>query len=140
MNSPMLSPLPRLSQNPASPCRRLSDKHKLFISPMKAPSFPPSPKRPLVYSFLRSPAKDLRAINHMMKMSGTGIEKKPVSKRILQDDTNESENSPAKRANTDPALFRSKIQNIFTERQGSVVSDDSSSNFVGSGNGDSGAD
>ncbi|KAI1297169.1 Retinoblastoma-like protein 2 [Halotydeus destructor] len=134
-SSPMLSPLPRLAQNPVSPCRRISQQHKLFISPMKAPNFPPSPKRPLSYSFLRSPAKDLNKINLMMK----GLsDKKPVSKRILQDDASENENSPVKRHCSDPVLFRSKIQNIFTERQGSVASEDSSSNFVENGNDSSG--
>lgn len=104
---------------------------------MKAPNFPPSPKRPMSYSFLRSPAKELRAINQMMRNT---TEKKPVSKRILQDDTNESENSPAKRPAADPALIRSKIQNIFTERQGTAASEDSSSNFAENGSLDSGAE
>lgn len=134
----MLSPLPRLAANPISPCRRLSQKHQLFISPMKAPSFPPSPKRPMSYILLRSPAKDLRAINQMMQRN-TG-EKKPMIKRILQDDMNESENSPAKRAHTDPVLIRSKmIENICADRQG-TTSEDSSSNFVENGSLDSNAD
>lgn len=102
---------------------------------MKAPNFPSSPKRPLSYSFLRSPAKELRAINLMVNRNGA--EKRPVvSKRILQDDLNESENSPAKRVCSDPALIRSKIQNIFSERQGSAASEDSAPNLVENGGGD----
>jgi hypothetical protein len=139
MNAPVLSPMPRSVQNPQSPCRRISAQHKLFISPMKAPIFPPSPKRPMVYNFLRSPAKELRAINQMMRRSdvGNGAEKKPVSKRILQDDTNEAENAPAKRICTNPALFRSKIESICNERQGSVIDEDDSVRRIG--NGDVGA-
>jgi len=89
--SPTLSPLPRLAANAISPYRRISNKHSLYISPLKGNAFPPSPKRPLSYHFLRSPAKDLRAINSMMRQNASGNEKK-VIKRILQDDSS-SENS-----------------------------------------------
>lgn len=104
--SPPLSPLPRLNANPLSPWRRVSSKHSVYVSPLKNSNFPPSPSRPLSYSFNRSYPKDLRAINCMMK--------RKVGKRILQDDS--EPDSPAKRISTDLTLR--KIQNVITERQG----------------------
>ena len=106
----MLSPLPRLAANPQSPYRRVSQKHPVFVSPLKATNFPQSPNRPISYSFMRSPAKDLLVINQMMKRSS---EKKTVSKRIFQD---EGDSESSKKLCTDPPLIRSKIQNIFSER------------------------
>lgn len=114
--SPPLSPLPRLnSVNPMSPFRRVSDKHSVFISPLKNPNFPPSPSRPLSYSLGRSPAKDLRAINNMVRMG-----EKKVGKRILEDLQDEGENeSPSKKVCDD--LAQRKIQNVMTERQGGNI-------------------
>lgn len=109
LESPPLSPLPRLNANPQSPWRRVSTKHSLYISPLTNANFPPSPNRPLSYSFSRSPAKDLRAINNLVKLG-----EKKVGKRNLQDDL-ELENS-AKRLCQDPTLR--KIQNVITDRQG----------------------
>lgn len=113
--SPLLSPLPRLSANLQSPCRRVSQKHPVFVSPLKTTNFPQSPNRQISYSFMRSPAKDLQAINMMMKRN---TEKKTVSKRIFQDD-GDSESS--KKMCTEPPLIRSKIQNIFSERGSSAA-------------------
>ena len=112
----MLSPLPRLAANPQSPYRRVSQKHAVFVSPLKATSnFPQSPNRPISYSFMRSPAKDLMAINQMMKRN---TEKKAVSKRIFQDD---GDCESSKKLCTDQPLIRSKIQNIFSERGSSAA-------------------
>ncbi len=63
------------------------------------------------YRFQSSPAKDLRAINNMMR---SGSSSRRVSKRIFQDDT-ESENSPTKRQCTD--TMNRKIRDIVSERQ-----------------------
>lgn len=112
----MLSPLPRLAANPQSPYRRVSQKHPVFVSPLKVTNFPQSPNRPISYSFMRSPAKDLLAINQMMRRN---TEKKAVSKRIFQDD-GDSESS--KKMCTEPPLIRAKIQNICSER-GSFTGD-----------------
>jgi len=69
------------------------------------------------YRFLNSPAKDLRAINNMMRMGGGSAEKK-VSKRILQDDA-ETENSPnAKRLCSDSAPLQKKVRDLISDRQG----------------------
>ena len=45
-----------------SPRRKLSAKHSIYISPLKASVIPNSPHS-MRYSFNRSPSKDLQAIN-----------------------------------------------------------------------------
>jgi len=57
-----LSPLPLQRHVTLSPRRKLSSKHTIFISPLKANVIPHSPQ-PMRYSFNRSPSKDLQAIN-----------------------------------------------------------------------------
>ncbi|GFY72547.1 retinoblastoma-like protein 1 [Trichonephila inaurata madagascariensis] len=109
LESPPLSPLPRLNAHPSSPWRRVSNKHSLYIAPLVNTQFPPSPGKPLSCCFNKSPAKDLRAINNFVKLGD-----KKVVKRLLQDD-NDSENPP-KRLCEDLTLR--KIQDVITERQG----------------------
>ncbi|KAG7174815.1 retinoblastoma 1-like [Homarus americanus] len=78
---PPLSPLPVVRHTPVSPRRRISSNHSVFInslSPVKG-STAMSPRKPLPYFFNRSPAKDLRVINNMLKMKGAGV------KRLLGD-------------------------------------------------------
>jgi len=85
-NLPPLSPLPQLRANPSSPCRKVSDSHSVFIRPLKPTNMvqlSQSPIKTLSYSFSRSPAKDLAAINEMMRSQGS-IRK--VGKRLLQDE------------------------------------------------------
>ncbi|XP_074598493.1 retinoblastoma-like protein 1 isoform X2 [Brevipalpus obovatus] len=115
--SPTLSPLPRLAANAISPYRRISNKHSLYISPLKGNTFPPSPKRPLSYHFLRSPAKDLRAINSMMRQNAPGSEKK-VIKRILQDD------STSENANNHKQGYGHLTRTLCNERQNYDVDED----------------
>ena len=57
-----LSPLPLQRPINLSPRRKLSSKHPIYISPMKANIISQSPQ-PMRYSFNRSPSKDLQAIN-----------------------------------------------------------------------------
>ncbi|GIY26106.1 retinoblastoma-like protein 1 [Caerostris extrusa] len=110
LESPPLSPLPRLNAHPSSPWRRVSSKHSLYIAPLvNNTQFPPSPGKPLSCCFNKSPAKDLRAINNFLKLGD-----KKVVKRLLQDD-NDNENPP-KRLCEDLTLR--KIQDVITERQG----------------------
>ncbi|XP_035206612.1 retinoblastoma-like protein 2 [Stegodyphus dumicola] len=108
LESPPLSPLPRLNANPLSPWRRVSNKHSVYIAPMTNTNFPPSPGKPLSCFFNKSPGKDLRAINNFVKMG----EKKAV-KRLLQDDSDNE--VPPKQLSEDLTLR--KIQNVITERQ-----------------------
>ncbi|KAK8737179.1 hypothetical protein OTU49_004828 [Cherax quadricarinatus] len=72
---PPLSPLPVVRHTPVSPRRRISSNHSVFIntlSPVKG-STAMSPRKPLPYYFNRSPAKDLRVINTMLKRKGVGV-------------------------------------------------------------------
>ncbi len=86
--APPLSPLPKLRVTPQSPCRKVSENHSVFIRPLKQTpgdvvSYnPSSPHKPLSYSFSRSPAKDLKAINELMR---TEVERKTSAtvKRLL---------------------------------------------------------
>eukprot|EP00092_Neocalanus_flemingeri_P022394 GFUD01024287.1.p1 GENE.GFUD01024287.1~~GFUD01024287.1.p1 ORF type:complete len:1025 (-),score=334.13 GFUD01024287.1:159-2831(-) len=116
---PPLSPLPQLRANPSSPCRKVSDSHSVFIRPLKptnAVSISQSPIKPLSYSFSRSPAKDLAAINEMMRNQGS----RRVGKRLLQDE----EETTSKRVMLDDTerlhTTNSKIQLLLGDREGAV--------------------
>jgi retinoblastoma-like protein 1 len=90
--APPLSPLPKLRFAPQSPCRKVSENHSVYIRPLKQTpndvvSFnPSSPHKPLSYSFSRSPAKDLKAINELMR-----TEVRSVGKRLLPQEEGEEE-------------------------------------------------
>jgi len=87
---PPLSPLPQLRANPASPCRQVSQAHSLFIRPLNrgplnlGSQSHKSPHKPLSYSFSRSPAKDLAAINEMMRGESSRRQEGGLGKRRLQ--------------------------------------------------------
>lgn len=51
----------------AQSSRRLTPHHSVFVSPIKASGCPPTPGVKMSYHFNRSPAKDLRAINIMIR-------------------------------------------------------------------------
>lgn len=108
LESPPLSPLPRLNANPQSPWRRVSNKHSVYIAPLTNTNFPPSPGKPLSCCFNKSPAKDFRAINNFVKRE------KKVGKRILQEDS-DNENPPKHLCEE---LTLQKIQSIITDREG----------------------
>ncbi|XP_042908450.1 retinoblastoma-like protein 1 [Parasteatoda tepidariorum] len=113
LESPPLSPLPKLNAHPSSPWRRVSSKHPVYIAPLISTNFPPSPgKPPLSCCFNRSPAKELRALNNFVKMG-----EKQAVKRILQDDEAAEEETPPKISREDLNLTLRKIQNIITDRQ-----------------------
>ncbi|EEC09693.1 tumor suppressor p130, putative [Ixodes scapularis] len=100
-----LTPLPRSKCMLNSPRRRVSYNRDVFVSPLKAGSYPVSPKHH-TYHFNQSPAKDLRAINQMVQGSDN------VSKRLLhEDDASDDDAPPTKRC------FFKKIQTVIKERQ-----------------------
>merc|ERR1719219_563116 len=126
---PPLSPLPKVKPHPPqSPMRKVSDHHTVFIRPLRvAPSDevlfnPQSPHRPLCYSFSRSPAKDLDAINALMR---TEVERKSnVGKRLLDDLSADANEPPpaAKRVLLMPPTaggVNQKLGLIVHERTGS---------------------
>ncbi|XP_037283252.2 retinoblastoma-like protein 2 isoform X5 [Rhipicephalus microplus] len=100
-----LTPLPRTKCVVNSPRRQVSHNRKVFVSPLKAGSYPVSPKHH-TYHFSQSPAKDLRVINRMVQSTEN------VSKRILQEDDISEDESPA----TKRGFFK-KIQTVMMERQ-----------------------
>lgn len=136
-NAPPLSPLPKLHPKVTSisqsPIRKVSDHHSVFIRPLKANPGeevlfnPSSPHRPLSYSFSRSPAKDLDAINAWMR---TEHERKTnIGKRLLSDENDEDEPPSTKRmlllppsastSATNPGGVNQKLGLIVQERTGS---------------------
>jgi len=93
-SQPPLSPLPVLRANPASPCRKVSENHSLYIRTLKpnvANIQYTSPRKPLSYSFSSSPAKDLAAINEMVRSEGA----RKVGKRLLVDEEEGEDRGPA---------------------------------------------
>ncbi|XP_002737957.3 retinoblastoma-like protein 2 [Saccoglossus kowalevskii] len=110
LEAPPLSPLPLVKSHPVSP-RRVSSQHQVYISPRKN-STPLSPSSRMMYCFNRSPSKNLRDINNMIK-SG----ERPIGKRaLLQDD---SSDSPSKRhcaENTGINLLR-RLTDVTSDRQ-----------------------
>jgi len=111
-NLPPLSPLPQLRANPSSPCRKVSDSHSVFIRPLKPTNMAQisqSPIKTLSYSFSRSPAKDLAAINEMMRNQGS----RKIGKRLLQDE----EENTSKRIMLDDSQ-RQKVQLLLGDREG----------------------
>lgn len=132
-NAPPLSPLPKVKSNPPqSPMRKVSDHQNVFVRPLKdTPSDevlfnPQSPHRQLYsYTVSRSPAKDLDAINALMR---TEVERKSnVGKRLLTVDSNMTDSKmeqppPAKRMLLLPPTaggVNQKLGLIVQERLGS---------------------
>ncbi|KAL5021351.1 hypothetical protein ScPMuIL_000506 [Solemya velum] len=114
VDHPPLSPFPAVRMHPSSP-RRVSNKHSVYISPHKsaAPN-PGTPTGSMLYSFQRSPAKNLHAINNMIKM---GERKSIVSKRLLEVDADDEEvGSPIKRV-CQVSAFSKKLQDLSSQRQ-----------------------
>merc|ERR550534_679300 len=101
-NMPPLSPLPQLRANPSSPRRKVSESHSVFTRPLKPNNgllqqgLHVSPVKPLSYSFSRSPAKNLAAINEMVRNEGmrraeVADARARVPKRLLVDEEGEEE-------------------------------------------------
>jgi len=101
VNMPPLSPLPQLRANPCSPRRKVSESHSVFTRPLKPNNgllqgLHVSPVKPLSYSFSRSPAKNLAAINEMVRNEGmrraeVAEARARVPKRLLVDEEGEEE-------------------------------------------------
>ncbi|XP_064640132.1 retinoblastoma-like protein 1 [Lineus longissimus] len=111
---PMLSPLPMVRSLTTSP-RKVSSNHSIYISPIKNIHTPLTPTSKMLYCFNRSPAKDLRAINNMIKLG----ERKSTAKRLLRGD-DESEMSAAKRLRPgESPVIQCKLVTLQNERHGS---------------------
>lgn len=120
-NLPPLSPLPQLRANPSSPCRKVSDLHSVFIRPLKPNNtlhMNQSPIKPLSYTFSRSPAKDLAAINEMMRSQGS----RKVGKRLLQDEEEVTTNKRVMLDDMEVPNTR-KIQLVLNDREAATEDD-----------------
>jgi len=93
-----LSPMPILKTQSLSPRRRIADA--VFVSPLKSGFLPPSPSRPLRYSFSRSPYKDLRAINNMLRAGAEHSPNKVAYAFARRSMTGEGMPAPIRRFNT----------------------------------------
>lgn len=121
-DQPPLSPLPVVRHTPVSPRRRISNNHSVFInslSPMQG-NTPLSPRRPLPYYFNRSPAKDLRVINTMLKLQQDGSG--GTRKRILGTEEPTDSTNPSgielKRPLMHSNINRRLMQSVLGDRSG----------------------
>ncbi|XP_014672646.1 PREDICTED: retinoblastoma-like protein 2 [Priapulus caudatus] len=123
--SPAISPLPTSRAAAHSPRRRVSLLHSVYISPLKSRSGGAagtpinSPTKPMLYSFSLSPAKDLRAINHMIKQEqARKVFSSSAGKRLRLDDDG-ADGGPTKRL----CVGGNPIGNGFARRLQGVVAD-----------------
>ncbi|CAG7834073.1 unnamed protein product [Allacma fusca] len=105
-NNVPLSPVPHLKATPLSPCRKVSNKHSVFLRPLRAPKTP-SPSKQLRYNFNRSPNSNLKAINAMVQIADN---KPKVVKRLLGDDGPVADPIPSK-------VFARRLQEFIEDRQ-----------------------
>ena len=108
-----LSPLPVVRSHSASP-RRVSSKHAVYISPHKNAGRPLTPDSRMLYCFNRSPAKDMRAINNMIRLGDRKLQGK--KKLDLLEEEEETGASLAKR-------FCQEQSPVIVKRLGEVQSD-----------------
>ncbi|CAH1779421.1 unnamed protein product [Owenia fusiformis] len=112
-DAPMLSPLPLHRTQPTSP-RRVSNNHSLYISPHKTSGEPQTPTSRLLWCFNKSPAKDLKAINNMLRL---GERKITAGKRLHLRDEDSSSDNPTKKMNLgNSIIFSQKLQAVNSDR------------------------
>jgi hypothetical protein len=130
VDRPLLSPLPVRRFNSATSPRKVSHHHSVYVSPHK-PSTSASaahnmtPQTRLLYCFNRSPARDLRAINNMLRSAetvgnnnGNGGTNNCIKKRLPLSDDGVVE-SPAKRSLTSasPGGLHKRLEEVMSERK-----------------------
>ncbi|XP_067904818.1 retinoblastoma-like protein 1 isoform X2 [Heterodontus francisci] len=108
VEAPPLSPFPNVKPHPVSP-RRISQRHAVYISPHKNGTSL-TPRTAMMYRFNRSPSKNLRDINCMIKQ-GERLSRKRAF-------TMESDNeSPAKRlCQENEDILLKRLQDVVSER------------------------
>ncbi|XP_078093101.1 retinoblastoma-like protein 1 isoform X2 [Mustelus asterias] len=108
VEAPPLSPFPNVKSHPVSP-RRISQRHAVYISPHKNGTSL-TPRTAMMYRFNRSPSKNLRDINCMIKQGERLSRKRAFT---MESDSE----SPAKclcQDNDDILLKR--LQDVVSER------------------------
>ncbi|XP_060692569.1 retinoblastoma-like protein 1 isoform X1 [Hemiscyllium ocellatum] len=108
VEAPPLSPFPNVKSHPVSP-RRISQRHAVYISPHKNGTSL-TPRTAMMYRFNRSPSKNLRDINCMIKQGERLSRKRAFT---MESDSE----SPAKRLcqENDDILLK-RLQDVVSER------------------------
>lgn len=98
---PPVSPRPRLRATNMSPRKQVSESYKLYTRPLRQEDAlqlqQSSPVKKLSYTVSMSPAKDLAAINEMVRNSCV---KNPIKRKLLDD-----EDDPAPKRQTDETVL-----------------------------------
>ncbi|XP_052230201.1 retinoblastoma-like protein 1 isoform X2 [Dreissena polymorpha] len=110
---PPLSPLPPTRCHTSSP-RRVSERHSLYISPHNFPQTRYIPDQKMLYCFDKSPAKNLQAINNMIRLKSEGTLGFKRSLQMTEEDDAGGVSSPKR-----PSLMK-RLQDVSTDRQGQV--------------------
>ncbi|KAK3086310.1 hypothetical protein FSP39_016711 [Pinctada imbricata] len=113
---PPLSPLPSVKSHALSP-KRVSSKHSVYLSPHK-PNLMATPSGSgMSYCFQKSPAKQLQAINNMLKMKDRNVllGKRSLDIQIAQDGSGDGA-SPAKQPLQGQTFLR-RLQTLNMDRQ-----------------------
>lgn len=113
-DTPKLSPLPQLRSQKASP-RRVSNNHELYISPHRTAVTKSTPKG-LSYCINKSPARDLLAINKMIRSGGPKV-MTPLKRTLEVDRDEDSLESPAKSPCLAGHPFMRRLQDFSQDRQ-----------------------
>ncbi|VDI37744.1 retinoblastoma-like protein 1 [Mytilus galloprovincialis] len=117
---PALSPLPMMKPQTLSP-RRVSSKYPVYISPHKQINLKATPATGRMhYCFNRSPAKDLRAINNMIKMGDkrpSFLGKRSLGALDVNGDEEGSESPTKLRRQGSSPMFLKKLQSLGVERR-----------------------
>ncbi|XP_076470216.1 retinoblastoma-like protein 1 [Babylonia areolata] len=111
-DQPKLSPLPQLRSQKASP-RRVSHNHEVYISPHRTAVTKTTPKG-LSYCINKSPARDLLAINKMIRSGGPKMT--PLKRTLEVDRDEDSLESPAKSPCLSGHLMR-RLQDFSQDRE-----------------------
>ena len=98
---PPVSPRPRLRATNMSPRKQVSESYKLYTRPLRQEDAlqlqQSSPVKKLSYTVSMSPAKDLAAINEMVRNSCV---KNPIKRKLLDD-----EDDPAPKRTSDDTVL-----------------------------------
>lgn len=108
VEAPPLSPFPNVKPHPVSP-RRISQQHAVYISPHKNGTSL-TPRTAMMYRFNRSPSKNLRDINCMIKQ-GERLSRK---RAFTMESDSESPTKYLCQENDDILLKR--LQDVVSER------------------------
>ncbi|KAL1110509.1 hypothetical protein AAG570_008037 [Ranatra chinensis] len=102
----VLSPLPVSKSVALNSPRRVSEKYSVFLRALGQDKSNSSSPKQLSYCFNYSPAKDLQAINHMVKCDAFRI-----GKKLLRDDDSDMQN-----CETNSGIVNRKVQGLRVDR------------------------